>query len=334
MEEGLSDYYACVLDNDPIWAYGHENQRDLDNSLKVAVDWEYMQEHHNGQIIGGACWDLRQDPALGSSYADALVFEALRMSPHAYDFEDFALNVVVADDNDGDLSNGSPHYSNIKTAFETKHGIPVTLPGPPPPPPAPTGLYVVNEDAYDEAVELDWNSVSGATSYKVYRRYDGGSWSYIASTSYSDYADYGATVNDYGDLLEYYVKAVNAGGESGASNIASCWGYLEKKLREKELIPLAYGLSGNHPNPFNPSTTLRYALPEASKVSLVIYDIAGREVMRWEQQEDAGFKSVVWHGTDQRGQPIPTGLYIYRFEAESVESNKRFAESRKMVLMK
>lgn len=73
-------------------------------------------------------------------------------------------------------------------------------PIPIPPPSAPTGLDVTNPDGYDEAVQLDWNGVYRATSYKVYRRYEGGSWSYIASTSYSDYDDYDVMVNEQGDL--------------------------------------------------------------------------------------------------------------------------------------
>ena len=99
-------------------------------------------------------------------------------------------------------------------------------------------------------------------------------------------------------------------------------------------IPEAYALETNHPNPFNPATTLRYDLPEASRMRLVIYDIIGREVMNWEGVEEAGYRQVLWHGADQQGRQVPTGIYIYRLVAASVESDQRFTASRKMVLLK
>jgi len=81
-------------------------------------------------------------------------------------------------------------------------------------------------------------------------------------------------------------------------------------------------------------TKIPYDIVQSGFVTLMIYNIKGQEVMRWDQQEQAGFKSVTWHGTDRNGQPAPTGIYIYRLEAASVESGKRFTESRKLVLMK
>jgi len=163
-----------------------------------------------------------------------------------------------------------------------------------------------------------------------------------SSTSYitvygNSYTDTDYRIYSSGFQITYSVKAVDVGGQSSPySNQRFTYVFpIAKELAyQDEPLPETYALEPNHPNPFNPSTSIQYELPEASRVSLVIYDIAGREVVRWEQQEAAGFKQVVWQGTDQRGQPVPTGLYIYRFEAESVESGQRFAESRKMILMK
>ena len=99
--------------------------------------------------------------------------------------------------------------------------------------------------------------------------------------------------------------------------------------------PKAFVLEPNHPNPFNPSTMIKYSLPEASSVSLVIYDLRGNEVTRWtNSNEQAGYKRKTWNGTDADGKRVPTGIYIYRLTAESSESDQIFTQSRKMVLMK
>ncbi|MBA7616508.1 MAG: T9SS type A sorting domain-containing protein [Calditrichaeota bacterium] len=210
-------------------------------------------------------------------------------------------------------------------------------------PPAPTGLYIVNEDEMDEPVELDWNNVAGATSYKIYWRilyypgYPQGDWSHIGTTPQSYYTDYGAYVSYISQhYLQYYVTAVNCGGESDPSYTATCHGDVYKRIVEDEgeNIPESYGLEPNYPNPFNPATAIRYDLPEASSVSLTIYDMMGREVKSWRLQETAGYKQVVWDGKDQSGRLAPAGIYIYRFIATSVESDKRLTASRKMVLLK
>ena len=69
-------------------------------------------------------------------------------------------------------------------------------------------------------------------------------------------------------------------------------------------------------------------------MSLTIYDMMGREVKSWCLHETAGYQQVVWDGKNQSGRLAPAGIYIYRFIATSVESDKRFRGSRKMVLLK
>jgi hypothetical protein len=72
----------------------------------------------------------------------------------------------------------------------------------------------------------------------------------------------------------------------------------------------------NYPNPFNPSTTIQFGLPEAAHVKLKVYNILGREVAclvdRWMA---AGEHQVDWHGTNDRGEQLGSGVYFYRLEA-------------------
>jgi hypothetical protein len=89
-------------------------------------------------------------------------------------------------------------------------------------------------------------------------------------------------------------------------------------IRNDEIIPLNYSLNQNYPNPFNPTTTIRYGLPESSEVSLIIYNLNGREVTRLRSKtQDAGYYELNWNGMDESGHPVSTGIYLTRFQAGS-----------------
>lgn len=92
-------------------------------------------------------------------------------------------------------------------------------------------------------------------------------------------------------------------------------------------IPIAFKLRANYPNPFNPITTIEFDLPNRTHVFLAVYDLLGNEVVRLiDGMNQAGSGSVQWNGTDAKGQPVPSGVYIYRLLAGD------FTQSRKLVL--
>jgi hypothetical protein len=86
----------------------------------------------------------------------------------------------------------------------------------------------------------------------------------------------------------------------------------------------------NHPNPFNPRTTIAFRLPTESRVWLGVYDLAGRRVavLLEGEMRPEGYGEVLWEGLDQGGRPVPSGTYIYRLQAG------RGAETRSMVLIR
>ena len=75
--------------------------------------------------------------------------------------------------------------------------------------------------------------------------------------------------------------------------------------------PTGFRLYSNYPNPFNPTAIIRYDLPEATRVTLAIYDVMGREVARLvDGSMEPGTHSVEWSGQDQAGRVLPSGVYI------------------------
>ena len=100
-------------------------------------------------------------------------------------------------------------------------------------------------------------------------------------------------------------------------------------------MPKEYSLSVNYPNPFNPSTNIKYALPEASITRLSVFDVLGREVERLvDGVVEAGRHSITWNAADGGGRRVTSGVYFYQMQATSVNTHKMFNEVRKMVLLK
>ena len=99
----------------------------------------------------------------------------------------------------------------------------------------------------------------------------------------------------------------------------------------EDALPGAYALSKNFPNPFNPTTTIQYAIPAngAGHVELVIYNINAQKVRTLvNETADAGFYSVVWDGRNDVGEAVSSGIYLYRIVSGS------FVKIEKMTFMK
>ena len=88
-------------------------------------------------------------------------------------------------------------------------------------------------------------------------------------------------------------------------------------------------LDHSYPNPFNPTTTLSYSIPQSGVVRLVVYDAAGRKVKTLEDGfRNAGPQQAVWNGRDDAGRPVSSGVYFARLKASGE------VRMRKMVLLK
>ncbi len=96
-----------------------------------------------------------------------------------------------------------------------------------------------------------------------------------------------------------------------------------------ETFPQGFALEQNFPNPFNPTTTLRFDLPEVSSITLTIYNMLGQKVRIFNMNDTpAGYHSIKWDATNDIGQQVGAGVYLYQLQT------KDFVKTRKMVLLK
>ena len=92
----------------------------------------------------------------------------------------------------------------------------------------------------------------------------------------------------------------------------------------------AFSLAANFPNPFNPTTTIEYALPQATDVELIVYNVVGQPVRTLvAEHQSAGRYAVEWDATDDSGHSLSSGLYFYHLQAGS-----EFRQAKRMLLLK
>jgi len=96
-----------------------------------------------------------------------------------------------------------------------------------------------------------------------------------------------------------------------------------------EALPQEYALGGAYPNPFNPIARIDYALIQKNYVTLDIHNLIGRKVKTLVSLEkDAGFHSTYWDATNNAGDPVSAGVYLYTIQAGE------FRQTKKMILLK
>jgi hypothetical protein len=88
--------------------------------------------------------------------------------------------------------------------------------------------------------------------------------------------------------------------------------------------PLDFSLDQNYPNPFNSSTRIGFNLNKADHVSLIIYDMTGREIIDLvNEKRETGFHSVKWNGRDAKGVAVSTGVYVCKIQVQNQIQNKK-----------
>ncbi len=187
------------------------------------------------------------------------------------------------------------------------------------------GFVLYPSDTY---VILTWNPTT-----------EDGFQYYLLERSTDEEFTEGNTVSNYlmsnyfeDNTLEYdteyfYRVSYYAGDWSELSEVISVT--LEWMNVDGNQIPEVYALHQNYPNPFNPVTNLSYDLPENAMVNIIIYDMMGRIVSTLvNENQSAGYKTLRWNATNNTGQPVSAGVYIYTIQAGD------FNKTKKMILLK
>jgi hypothetical protein len=100
-------------------------------------------------------------------------------------------------------------------------------------------------------------------------------------------------------------------------------------------VPAVYGLFQNQPNPFAASTEIGFDLPEAGRVRLTLYNVAGRLVETLvDEERPAGRHEVVWSGDSAEGSRMGAGVYFYRITVQPVTGGAAFTSIKRLILLR
>ncbi len=173
-------------------------------------------------------------------------------------------------------------------------------------------------------IALRWSSAEAATSYRMQCALTTAFSPVLIDTS--GVADTTCAL----PLLENYkiyfwrVRSVNAVGSSAWTENFRFRTVQVLDVAETPELPTAYQLSQNFPNPFNPTTQIRFAVPHAGRVVLTVFDLLGREETTLVDTEvPAGTYTVTWDASD-----VASGMYFYRLRAGD------FVETKRMLLLR
>ena len=183
------------------------------------------------------------------------------------------------------------------------------------------------------------------TSYYLSGNYDS-EWNFSDSKSnifgedrkvriFNDYSIIFKSERCYASGIGMYFSSYRQhGGREGRSELIGCkidgqeYGNLVGVSKKYDQLPLDFVLK-NYPNPFNPTTTISYDLPEPTEINLTVYDMKGREVTTLKNQEQpAGHYEAKWNGVDESGSPVSTGVYFARLQVGD------YSKTIKMVYLK
>ena len=151
----------------------------------------------------------------------------------------------------------------------------------------------------------------------------------LSSTDENDYLHVNCPITFEKNDIEYLqnlMPKLNLSTDEESAYIAAIYG-----TSDNSLLPKSYSLDQNVPNPFNPSTTIKYSIPEGINVHVIlnIYDIRGKLVNTLvDEIKESGVYSVFWDGKESKGRYVASGVYFFRIEAGN------FVQTRKMVLLK
>jgi len=191
----------------------------------------------------------------------------------------------------------------------------------------PVELTAFSGKSVNTSVVLSWETASEIENlgFVIERRQHGKEWAEIASyKTYESLRGQGSVTHNTsysfidevvipGQTYHYRLGDVDYSGNLKYHHEVSV---TVKSIEAKE-YPQAFILRPAYPNPFNPTTRIQYDLLEAANITVAIYDITGKLVITLiNQQQKPGPKIVTWDVTDQTGNQIGAGIYLYRVNTD------------------
>ena len=355
-------YYLDAGLDTSVWAYSNHvakynpsiNNYELIYSHKPKPDF-----FTNGISVGDFDNDGKGNFGTGSLYGKFYIYEFVEGTEYTVEFTNMlqtynAFLTVFTDDMD---SNGKPEiwiggdftsstYGGVTRLFAYESSSP--------------GLY---EQVYQIDIRGLFSAIHGRMRYADMDG-DGNKDLYLTNGSLSFVFKYDGSGNYYmdfvidaptwdslytiQDLLRIDTGDMDGDGISeiipqyfiGKKNYPETWLHRSLILKRNNVVsvkndyntlPSEYFLSQNYPNPFNPSTTIKYSLPEEGRITIIIYDILGREVSRLiDGEKPAGEYEATWNASS-----YPSGVYFYQLRAtpEGGQAGS-FIDTKKMILMK
>lgn len=329
ISEGLADYFAggftgrsAIGDGlypglpirdmaNPVYGYDHYSELPRDADGDVSVD-----EHIGGEFFSVVLWDLRNHSGISASRADELIYGTIGRMDGEPTFAEFRDGMIAQDQS----VYGGQYACLIKRVFADR-GIGSD----------PFNVYISGPSYLNAGQQGTWSASPSCTPGSVSYQ-----WSYSPEGTSNNYnLGSGSSVSHtFYENVSLSVEATSGG------KTAYGWKYvhvqsdcqsppcpiLETQFAAvSEALPTEFALSGNAPNPFQAHTKIRYALPEAAHVELVVYDMMGREVSRLVDREmPPGYHHVAFDASR-----LSSGVYVYRLHA-----GDQFADSEQMVVVK
>ncbi|MBC8193406.1 MAG: choice-of-anchor J domain-containing protein, partial [FCB group bacterium] len=188
--------------------------------------------------------------------------------------------------------------------------------------------FRITEDMTEEEIQVrldEFENADAASSlrsellfFKVYSNVGGAGWNMIGAAA--DGLAYFDDTAIAGQSIEYKVTAQYDIAESDYSNTVQ----LQIVGVDELGVPNTFALHQNYPNPFNPITSIRYDLPEAAFVRIVVYNVLGQKVATLvDQSMNAGYHDITWSGTNDLGSSVSSGIYLYRIESENFNAVRK-----------
>ena len=332
--EGIPDYFSGSFDNSAQIAKFSWDSTSFSNLIRdmSAPDIETYSEYENifvnegevgayegAEFFSSILWDLRNDPGISVGDADQLIFDALFFLSGNPDFVGFRNALWSADGAD----NVATYRYVIQDVFSAKgpnefgppSAVPVTISGP---------VLMDEGDSETWTANIGFNS-NGVPPYTY-------EWTRVipwqtttvvgTGTSYT-----GTQFDDF--TLE--LEVTDSNGKQGFEDLAVVVdeGGGGCIICKEVALPSDFAISNNYPNPFNPSTQIKFELPETADVSINVYNIVGQRVATLvNDQFQAGF-----HQATFKADNLASGVYIARLTATG-SSGEQFVRELKMQLIK